>query len=406
MKGLNFRNWTRRRNNTVAISGSAGSSSTLNELAAVKPPPPSLPGIRRFSLAGSSGTNLQLLGLTDAPVIPVAAFEIVPGAEDSDGEDDSANGQHNENHNQQSELQNDGNNNSLGSNDENTGKTNITNLTSNAPSFSNGLLALAAILQRRRGSSATVSSWMEDQSIYDEAEVRSALPCLAISNDNETSSLEVLQKPAFGPPLDESTPLLSMSTTTGTPIVSPNTVSLAPIFPKRVIVIALDTFDANPLQWTLANTILHPQRDLVVVLNVRPDVVISSAVLEQTAGGEGILGKIEDENKKTSHGFLKNQIQVLTSHEILAKGLALRGDPRHGIIKTLRELDADMLILGPHHEHHAQRLWISSSQYQQLSSNATGLGLGSVSDYVLRNASCSVLIAKEKVAAGASATAA
>ncbi|ORY48605.1 hypothetical protein BCR33DRAFT_39824 [Rhizoclosmatium globosum] len=95
---------------------------------------------------------------------------------------------------------------------------------------------------------------------------------------------------------------------------------------------------------------------------------------------------IEDDNKKSSHGFLKTQIEVLANHAIPAKGLALRGDPRRSIIRTIYELDADLLILGPHHQENAVSLPVSAGKR----------GLGSVSDYVLRNAACSVLIAKEK----------
>ncbi|KAI9344276.1 histone acetyltransferases subunit 3-domain-containing protein [Obelidium mucronatum] len=237
-----------------------------------------------------------------AVLFHVAAFEIVPGAEDSDGEDDSAEGgsTNNNRHVQQSELhhhhqnhshhhhhqngdQQLDNQDSQNNSDENTGKTNATTTT-----LSNGLLALAAILQRRRGSSATVSSWMEDQSIYDEAEVRSALPCFALmgGDQTETSSLEVLQQPAprLPPPTHSSqAPLLKS-------LQQP--ISVVP--PKRVIVIALDS----------SGFALRGYLEIaVVVLNVRPDVVISSAVLEANGG---IAVKIED--------------------DILAKGLALRGE--------------------------------------------------------------------------------
>ncbi|KAJ3203838.1 hypothetical protein HDU82_006277 [Entophlyctis luteolus] len=58
---------------------------------------------------------------------------------------------------------------------------------------SSGLIAslLAAALNRRRGSSSSSLSWLEDTCIYDEAEVRSALPSAAPAYPSAASSAGV-----------------------------------------------------------------------------------------------------------------------------------------------------------------------------------------------------------------------
>ncbi|KAJ3228007.1 hypothetical protein HDU81_006374 [Chytriomyces hyalinus] len=286
----------------------------------LKPPPPSLPGssstnniielgLRRFSTASSStGSNLDTVNV---PVIPIAAFEIVPGAEDSDNDDDGSSKSNSNSLEGGTDGDTEDTEGSSGDGRDpqrsGTAASSVTaaktenqdpvqNQALNAANPS-GLFALAALISTRRGSSTTVSSWLDDDEIYDEAEVRSALPCCALPQTHgeiiQTHSLE-------------------------------NTVS----HKKRVIVIALDSTDAKPLQWAL-DTMLQPV-DLVVVVNVRP-------VREREASVDG---------KDVAHVFLKSQVQLLGQSLIPAKGLAMCGDARYEILKTAHELGADLLVVG------------------------------------------------------------
>ncbi|KAJ3069257.1 hypothetical protein HDU99_002986, partial [Rhizoclosmatium hyalinum] len=156
MKGFNFK-WKRR--NAV---GNIGFKGSFSRDVIPPPPPPSLPGVRRFSLAGSSGNNLQALSASAStsateestvPVIPIAAFEIVPGAEYSDVEDDSAPTERPTTTGfELTEPLVDNSTNDDDQVDENTGKTTISTNNGSSPlMIGNGLSALAALLQRRRG---------------------------------------------------------------------------------------------------------------------------------------------------------------------------------------------------------------------------------------------------------------
>ncbi|KAI8619768.1 hypothetical protein BC830DRAFT_1102612 [Chytriomyces sp. MP71] len=414
-----LRRWLHRRNNQ-------GTNDSMNSNFVLRPPPPSLPGStpssRRVSLASASLLPLSL-ALADqttvqqVPIIPVAAFEIVPGAEDSDaGEDheDISDSNESEKHIKHPSEAKRGNGNVVKGSDESTTapKTNasdsVTQPSLLAPPSPSGLFALAAILQRRRGSSATVSSWLDDESIYDEAEVRSALPSFALPIDVDTSSTATRSAEPFLQHMPPKAAPAELDVEIASSVNSGSDIYI--MQERRVVVIALDSADTTPLKWILEHTILQPKRDLVVVVNVRPSILISP--LHQV---EHIAERIEHDNKKVAHGFLKNQIQILFKHQILAKGLAMRGDPRHEIVKTVRELNADMVILGPHTHLHKQTLaWMNASAAAKRSKrglqNTSKVtpstvaspailekeGLGSVSDYVVRHAPCAVLVAKDK----------
>ncbi|KAI8829347.1 hypothetical protein BJ741DRAFT_388698 [Chytriomyces cf. hyalinus JEL632] len=286
----------------------------------LKPPPPSLPGssnlglgLRRFSTASSStGSNLDT---ANVPVIPIAAFEIVPGAEDSDDDDDSSKSNSNsleggtdgdtedtEGTENRHEPQRSGTAASSVTAAKAESQDPVQNQGLNVTNAS-GLFALAALISTRRGSSATVSSWLDDDDIYDEAEVRSALPCCALPQ----TPTEIVQSLESEQHASETHTLQ-------------NTAS----HKKRVVVIALDSADANPLQWAL-DTMLQPI-DLVVVVNVRPFRSVDS--------------------KDVAHGFLKSQVLLLAQSRIPAKGLAMCGDARYEIVKTAQELSADLLVVG------------------------------------------------------------
>ncbi|TPX54395.1 hypothetical protein CcCBS67573_g09579 [Chytriomyces confervae] len=299
----------------------------------LKPPPPSLPGsnlglgLRRFSTASSStGSNLDT---ANVPVIPIAAFEIVPGAEDSDNDDDSSKSNSNslEGGTDGDTEDTEGTENRHEPHRSGTAASSITaakaesqdpvqNQGLNAGNTS-GLFALAALISSRRGSSATVSSWLDDNEIYDEAEVRSALPCCALPQ----TPIEIVQSEV--PIQHASAPLESEQRASATHTLQ-STASLK----KRVVVIALDSSDVKPLQWAL-DTMLQPI-DLVVVMNVRP-------VREREASVD---------SKDVAHGFLKSQVLLLAQSRIPAKGLAMCGDARYEIVKTAHELGADLLVVG------------------------------------------------------------
>ncbi|KAJ3265702.1 hypothetical protein HDU77_004232 [Chytriomyces hyalinus] len=299
----------------------------------LKPPPPSLPGsnlglgLRRFSTASSStGSNLDT---ANVPVIPIAAFEIVPGAEDSDNDDDSSKSNSNslEGGTDGDTEDTEGTENRHEPHRSGTAASSVTaakaesqdpvqNQGLNAGNTS-GLFALAALISSRRGSSATVSSWLDDNEIYDEAEVRSALPCCALPQ----TPIEIVQSEV--PIQHASAPLESEQRASATHTLQ-STASLK----KRVVVIALDSSDVKPLQWAL-DTMLQPI-DLVVVMNVRP-------VREREASVN---------SKDVAHGFLKSQVLLLAQSRIPAKGLAMCGDARYEIVKTAHELGADLLVVG------------------------------------------------------------
>ncbi|KAJ3379615.1 hypothetical protein HDU84_006524, partial [Entophlyctis sp. JEL0112] len=164
-------------------------------------PNSALPHLRRFSLPAAASvptspvmTPQNIPG--DAQVIPEVAFEVIDGAEDDDeapephtvddatGTAGAASGT--KGGDTESATANDSTNDAA-----NDIANDVTQATLSM--HSSGLIAslLAAALNRRRGSSSSSLSWLEDTCIYDEAEVRSALPSAAPAYPSAASSAGV-----------------------------------------------------------------------------------------------------------------------------------------------------------------------------------------------------------------------
>lgn len=83
------------------------------------------------------------------------------------------------------------------------------------------------------------------------------------------------------------------------------------------------------------------------------------------------------QNRKESHSLLHYYVDILKHQGFNAKAIALRGDPRDELVRKVKELHADTLILG-----------------------CRGLGmvkralLGSLSDYCVHHCECPVVVVK------------
>ncbi|KAJ3402332.1 hypothetical protein HDV05_008595, partial [Chytridiales sp. JEL 0842] len=343
------------------------------------PPPPHLPGARRFSIA----TAFEKAPATPpaalvVPVVPVQAFEIIPGAEDIDDDADlvrtpedphfrDASTVNSLEAQQEEELdaeptsssnmstpeegsgrasrvestldithliQHDGPNGGhihipthssiAGSSTSSPGTPMIvTDDTARGTNLNLGN-ALMNLLSTRRKSTC---SWTEEV-LYDEAEVRSALH---------------LASPPASPnhaEIQAEVPLINVS---GFQKSDPD------IRNKRLVMVALDKNDAFPVNWVVENT-LKPDKDLIVLVHVRPVV----SVPETFSSSTEIEGLIEENNKIASHSLLKTQIKRLQDQQILVKAIALRGDPRVEILRKVQDLDVDLLVLGSYQSESAQ----------------------------------------------------
>ncbi|KAJ3326536.1 hypothetical protein HDU76_012834 [Blyttiomyces sp. JEL0837] len=196
--------------------------------------------------------------------------------------------------------------------------------------------SLIQLLGVRRRST---SSWMEED-IYDEAEVRTALPC---------SSIFIMSDFEIASPLSEENNVFD-----------------------RVVVVALDIPDNAPLSWTIEN-VLNPGKDLVILIHVRPEVSLPHMRAD-------VAAEIDEETKKRSLEFLSVEVNRLAKVNVRSKAVTMTGDPRLALTHSVKEFDADLLVLG----------------YCKPRPKTVVKSLGSVSDYLIRNANCPVVISKFK----------
>ncbi|KAJ3413488.1 hypothetical protein HDV05_007933 [Chytridiales sp. JEL 0842] len=133
--------------------------------------------------------------------------------------------------------------------------------------------------------------------------------------------------------------------------------------PTRVIAIAVDA------------SIVRPETDQIVLLNVRPVVFMPTAYGAIYVDFSSEIANIEEANKKASHDLLRAYAAKLPAHKYNMRGVALRGDPREELEYKTNDVHADMLVIG-----------------------SRGLGafkrtfLGSVSDYLVHHLNIPVIV--------------
>ncbi|KAJ3119894.1 hypothetical protein HK100_000117 [Physocladia obscura] len=160
---------------------------------------------------------------------------------------------------------------------------------------------------------------------------------------------------------------------------------------RRMIVVAVD--DSAPAQHALSWTLDHlaAPGDQLCLLNVRPYAVAESlfnasltdfypgAAANQNAFSEDYVEAVERFNRDASHDLLRAMGDHVLQRGLLCRAIALRGDPREEILAKVAEINPDMLVTG-----------------------CRGLGFlektfrGSLSDYLVQNAKCVVIVPKMK----------
>ncbi|KAJ7561198.1 hypothetical protein O6H91_03G018100 [Diphasiastrum complanatum] len=150
----------------------------------------------------------------------------------------------------------------------------------------------------------------------------------------------------------------------------------------KKVLIAVDESEesVHALHWALDSSVVQ-QSDEVVLFHAQPHPRIYAA----PAGPGGffvapeLLASIEKHNKQTSEVVVEKAKNICEEKQINATVMVGVGDAREAICETVEKLHADVLVMGSHGYGAVKRVF-----------------LGSVSDYCVHNAKCSVLIVKKK----------
>ncbi|KAI9356203.1 hypothetical protein DFJ73DRAFT_623116 [Zopfochytrium polystomum] len=152
----------------------------------------------------------------------------------------------------------------------------------------------------------------------------------------------------------------------------------------RVICIAIDGTDLADyaLEYALQNVVSPPtpsgMKDEIVLLIIAGDIGIPLSPTHQDREAQE---RLEEASKLQSHEILRaagRKVLERLPGSVLCRAIALRGDPREEIAEKVKELGADLLVVGSHGRGLVGRMF-----------------LGSVSDALVRTCDVPVLVARK-----------
>ncbi|KAL1919397.1 uncharacterized protein VTP21DRAFT_2090 [Calcarisporiella thermophila] len=147
----------------------------------------------------------------------------------------------------------------------------------------------------------------------------------------------------------------------------------------RIVFIAVDhsPHSQYAFSWALENFV-RPESDLVILANVRQNVMLPGPYGIGTIQFSQFVTNLEEHQRLESHRLLKTLAEKLREKNIMCKAIAMRGDPREEIVRKIKELKVDVLVMG------CRQLGALKRTF-----------LGSVSDFCAHHSHVPVLIVKE-----------
>ncbi|KAI8989346.1 hypothetical protein BDB01DRAFT_833467 [Pilobolus umbonatus] len=142
---------------------------------------------------------------------------------------------------------------------------------------------------------------------------------------------------------------------------------------SRITLVCLEPDSAETTyQWAL-NNFIRSHIDLVILLHVRQvDVPVSPYV-----NSTGYMEEVKEEKREASHQLLKSYAEKLSRRQVNCRAISMLGDPKSEILRKSLELKADVILMG------ARKMGTIKRTI-----------LGSVSDYVVHNSDCTVIVTK------------
>ncbi|KAI8639830.1 hypothetical protein BD408DRAFT_445686 [Parasitella parasitica] len=141
----------------------------------------------------------------------------------------------------------------------------------------------------------------------------------------------------------------------------------------RVVLICLDPDSADTtFHWALDNFIA-PKKDLVVLVHVRQMDIPVAPYINST----GYVDDVSEERRTESHHLLRVFAEELSRRKVACKAISMVGDPKAEILRKAKEIKSDVVLMG------ARKMGTIKRTL-----------LGSVSDYVVHNSPCTVIITK------------
>ncbi|KAI9275986.1 hypothetical protein BY458DRAFT_141536 [Sporodiniella umbellata] len=142
---------------------------------------------------------------------------------------------------------------------------------------------------------------------------------------------------------------------------------------SRVIMVCLDDESAETtFHWALDNFIV-PHKDLIVLVHVRAVDIPVAPYINTT----GYIDDVAEERREMSHRLLKRYAHNLYNKKIACKAISMVGEPKVELLRKCEEIKTDVVLMG------ARKMGAIKRTL-----------LGSVSDYLVHHAPCTVIVSK------------
>ncbi|KAI8914543.1 hypothetical protein EDD86DRAFT_186764 [Gorgonomyces haynaldii] len=152
--------------------------------------------------------------------------------------------------------------------------------------------------------------------------------------------------------------------------------------PERVICVPIDgSKDSDyAVQWTIDH-LINPEKDQIILLNVRPFPFSSSLAYGPAAAYADFAADnaVEENNRNASHKLLLQVAKSIKDKGVHVRAIALRGDARDELVYKISQINPTLAVVGNRGLGQIARAF-----------------LGSVSDHLVHHLKCPVLVTRHQ----------
>nr|XP_011464104.1 PREDICTED: universal stress protein A-like protein isoform X1 [Fragaria vesca subsp. vesca] len=149
---------------------------------------------------------------------------------------------------------------------------------------------------------------------------------------------------------------------------------------KQKVMLAIDESELShyALEWTLENLGNTIHNSELLVFTAQPITIdFGYSNIDEFCSPE-LVAALQENYKKVASGLLDKAKNICSNYGIVARTVTEIGDPKKAICEAVEKFNIELLVLGSHGRGIVQRAF-----------------LGSVSNYCIHNARCTVLVVRK-----------
>ncbi|XP_050374462.1 universal stress protein A-like protein isoform X1 [Argentina anserina] len=152
---------------------------------------------------------------------------------------------------------------------------------------------------------------------------------------------------------------------------------------KQKVMVAFNESELSQyaLEWTLKNLGSAIHNSELLVFTAQPVTIdFGYTAIDEFCFTPELIAAIQENYKKVALNLLHKAKTICANYGITARTVTEIGDPKKAICEAVEKLNIDLLVLGSHGRGIVQRAF-----------------LGSVSNYCVHNAGCTVLVVRKPI---------